>query len=105
MPEIAAPIGELDGHLLFAAQIRPHVNDPTFPLFFGEAVHEQNRLPALNAWREWYQPAIDVDRLGYCDITERAVIRRSSVNPHWNIQRQALRAASFDHDDLLTAQE
>jgi|ERR1700730_4561686 len=103
MPEIAPAIGELDGYLFFPAQIRPHINDPAFSLFFGKAVHEQNLLPALNARREWYQPPINANGLGHCDIAEWTVTRRSSVDPHWNVQRQTLRAASFDHHDLLTA--
>lgn len=44
MPEAAFGFRELDGYLVLAPMVGLDVNNTAFPLFFCEAIHEQDCL-------------------------------------------------------------
>jgi hypothetical protein len=52
VPEIALFLREFHGYFLFLVpMLGVHVDDPAFPFFLGEAIHEKNHLALLDSRR------------------------------------------------------
>jgi len=95
VPKAAFGVHELDGHLVLAPVVGLNVHDTAFPLFFCEAVHQQNCLALTHTRCQGKQSAVSAYQLRLGDVSERMVVQGASVNAHWYAQGKALAASLF----------